>query len=75
MSLDLLACVTDMRGPRFGETTTKERARPKPGLASAAHRKAPRPFVISGPASLITPSWIQVLGFLTDWDGLRRLAA
>jgi hypothetical protein len=31
--------------------------------------------VISGPASLITPSWNSVVGFLTDWDGLRRLAA
>jgi hypothetical protein len=41
----------------------------------AAYRKAPRPFVISGPASLITPSWNQVVGFLTDWEGLRRLAA
>ena len=26
-------------------------------------------------ASLITPSWNQVVGFLTDWEGLRRMAA
>jgi hypothetical protein len=26
-------------------------------------------------ASLITPSWNQVVGFLTDWEVLRRLAA
>jgi len=26
-------------------------------------------------ASLITPSWNSVVGFLTDWEGLRRLAA
>jgi hypothetical protein len=25
-------------------------------------------------ASLITPSWNQVVGFLTDWERLRRLA-
>ena len=26
-------------------------------------------------ASLITPSWNQVVGILIDWEGLRRLAA
>jgi hypothetical protein len=41
----------------------------------AAYRKAPRPFVISGPASPMMASWNQVVGFLTDWEGLRRLAA
>jgi len=25
-------------------------------------------------ASLITPSWNQEAGFLTDWEGLRRMA-
>jgi len=25
--------------------------------------------------TLITPSWNQVVGFLTDWEGFRRLAA
>jgi hypothetical protein len=44
-------------------------------LDVTARRKAPRPFLISGPASLITPSWNQVVGFLTDWDVLRRMAA
>jgi len=37
-------------------------------------KKSPRPPVISGPASLITPSWNQVLGFLSEWEGLRRMA-
>ena len=26
-------------------------------------------------ASLITPSWNQVVGFLAEWEGLRKLAA
>jgi len=26
-------------------------------------------------ASLMMPSWNLVVGFLTDWEGLRRLAA
>jgi hypothetical protein len=42
---------------------------------TSAKEEAPRPFVISGPASLITLSWNQAVGFLTEWDGLRRLAA
>jgi hypothetical protein len=75
MSPNMLALVTDKRGTRFGETSYKEKARPKPGLDRMAQRKAPRPFLIAGPASLITPSWNQVVGFLTDWDELRRLAA
>jgi hypothetical protein len=41
------------------ETAAKEKARPKPGSM----------------ASPITPSWNSVVGFLTDWDGLRKLAA
>ena len=68
------------RWPRSWEipsdtATFKEEARPKPGWDRAAYKKAPRPFVISGPASLITPSWNQVVAFLTDWEGLRGLAA
>jgi len=59
----------------LSQALSKENAWPKSGLHRAAHRKAPRPFLISGPASLITPSWNQVVGFLTDWEGLRRLAA
>ena len=57
------------------EITSKEEARSKWGFDGTEHRKTPRPFVISGPASLITPSWNSVVGFLTDWEGLRRLAA
>ena len=38
-------------------------------------RLAGRPSNIREPASLMMPSWNQVLGFLTDWEGLRRLAA
>lgn len=26
-------------------------------------------------ASLMSPSWSQVVGFPTDWEGLRRMAA
>ena len=64
-------------GCRTGEARVrrKKRSPAEAGLDVTAHRKAPRPFVISGPASLITPSWNQVVGFLTDWEGLRRLAA
>ena len=52
-----------------------DEARPKSGLDCATHGKFPRPFLISGPASLITPSWNQVVGFPKDWERLRRLAA
>ncbi len=45
------------------------------GVRSAATKKAPRPFVTSGPASLVMPSWNQAVGFLTDWERLRRLVA
>ena len=49
--------------------------RSKLSFDRTTYRKAPRPIVISGPASPITPSWNQVVGCLTDWEGLRRLAA
>jgi hypothetical protein len=55
---------------------TDKRVSPTPpGLVRTPHRKAPRPFVISGPASPMMPSLNQVVGFLTDWEGFRRLAA
>ena len=38
-------------------------------------QKGPETIRDLGPASLITPSWNQVVRFLTDWEGLRRLAA
>jgi hypothetical protein len=44
-------------------------------LGRSAYKKAPRPFLISGPAYPMMPSWNQVVGFLTDWEGLRRMAA
>ncbi len=53
----------------------KKEARPKPGLDRATQSMAPRPFLISGPAYPMMPSWNQVVGFLTEWEGLRRLAA
>jgi hypothetical protein len=59
----------------IGASVRKEKARSPAGSNRAANRKAPRPFVISGPASLITPSWNQVVAFLTDWEGLRRMAS
>jgi len=61
------------RGKRV--SCERNEARPKSGLDCATHGKIPRPFVISGPASPITPTWNQVVGFLTDWEGLRRMAA
>jgi len=71
----LFVWVTDTSGTRLRETASKGKALPKPGSDRATYKKAPRPFLISGPASPITPSWNQVVGFLTDWKGLRRLAA
>jgi hypothetical protein len=50
-----------MRRRELADTATeKARALPKPG---------------SWTASLMMPSWNQVLEFLTEWEGLRRLAA
>jgi hypothetical protein len=37
-------------------------------------KKKPATGVTGSTASPITPSWNQVVGFLTDWEGLRRLA-
>jgi hypothetical protein len=48
---------------------------PQPVSERAVYKKAPRPFVISEPASPMMSSWNQVVGFLTDWEGPRRLAA
>ena len=31
--------------------------------------------MISGPAYPMMLSWNRVVGFLTDWEGLRRMAA
>jgi hypothetical protein len=71
MARHTLTLLTDRRGPRFEEGICKEKAPPKPGLDRPAYRTAPRPFVTSGPAYPMMPSWNQVVGFLTDWEGFR----
>jgi len=35
----------------------------------------PETFLISGPVTPAMRSWNYVMGFLTDWEGLRTLAA
>jgi hypothetical protein len=75
MSPNLMAELTDMGGARFGETSCKENTWPNRGSGGAAYKKAPRPFVISGPAYPMMPSLNQVVRLLTDWEGLRRMAA
>ena len=61
------------RAERAKEPASSEKLPPNRCVLET--RKAPRPLLISGPASPITPSWNQVVGFLTDWEGLRRMAA
>jgi hypothetical protein len=44
-----------------------------PSLTLTSEKKPGRSQALM--ASLITLSWNQVVGFLTDWEELRRLAA
>jgi hypothetical protein len=53
---------------------TREGARARPGLDCAADRKAPRPFLISGPASQSIPGWNQIMEWLREVQRIREIA-
>jgi hypothetical protein len=44
------------------------------GASSTAYRKAPRPFLISGPASQSIPSWNQIMEWLREVQRIREIA-
>jgi len=50
------------------------KAWPKPGVNRATQEKAPRPFLISGPASQSVPSWNQIMEWLREVQRIREIA-
>ena len=59
----------NMEGPPRRDGTRK------PATASILKTLEPAADVTGSTASPMMPSWNQVVGFLTDWDELRKLAA
>ena len=56
------------------EATSRLNAGPEPGSDAAAYKKAPRPFVISGPASQSVLSWNQIMEWLREVQRIREIA-